>query len=50
MEKVYVSATLRKDIKTRAEEAVKNGTFAGINNVSSLIELALDKLLSNPAA
>ena len=45
MEKETTTLNIRKDIKERAVEAIRKGTFPGINSLSSLVELALDKIL-----
>ncbi len=45
MEKEQSSLTLRKDIKKRANDALSNGYFAGINSLSSLVEKALEEIL-----
>ena len=47
MEKEPTMISLRKDIKERAVKALDTGKFPGISSLSSLIEVALDKILEN---
>jgi len=50
MEKETTTLNIRKDIKERAVEAIRKGAFPGINSLSSLVELALDKILKERIA
>ena len=50
MEKETTTLNIRKDIKERAVEAIRKGTFPGINSLSSLVELALDRILKETAS
>ncbi len=45
MSKVVTTISIRRDLKDEGIKAAKEGRFAGISDFSSLIELALDKLL-----
>jgi len=47
MEKEATNLYIRKDIKKKSIEAIKNGEFPGINSLSSLVELALKEVLKS---
>jgi len=46
MEKETTTLNLRKDIKTRANDALKKGCFPGIDALGALVDKALDDLLN----
>lgn len=45
MSRVITSISIRRDLKEEGTEVAKSGRYAGISDFSSLIELALDRLL-----
>lgn len=48
--KEQTNLRLRKDIKKRGNQAVNDGKFPGINDLSGLVELSLDKVLKTVGA
>lgn len=46
MEKEQTNLRLRSDIKERGIKAVQKGLFVGINDLSGLVEFAVDKVLN----
>jgi hypothetical protein len=50
MEKEQTNLRLRTDIKDRGNQAVSKGLFVGINDLSGLVELAVDELLKTKGA
>ena len=47
MAKEPTTITIRPDLKTRANEAVSEGKFPGVNSLSGLIERALELILNS---
>ena len=50
MEKESTNLYIRRDIKEKAVKAVRKGVFPGINSLSSLVELALENILTDAAS
>ena len=45
LSRVISSISIRRDLKEEGMEVAKSGRYAGISDFSSLVELALDRLL-----
>jgi hypothetical protein len=50
LEKEQTNLRIRTDIKERGNKAVSKGLFVGINDLSGLVELAIDEILKTKGA
>ena len=50
MEKEQTNLRIRTDIKDRGVKAISKGLFVGINDLSGLVEFAVDEILKTKGA